>query len=361
MERGAPRHEKLDRKADALPPPGEEDEDRIHFRSVSLFSETHKLIAVVGLVEGTASTVSPVDYKKGSPSAARRQSQVSQVFSGGHLPPGRNEGGDVSAGPCRRVLQLSVFASDENEVRRPLDGTGRLAGEIRRLVPARDDLRPLYVTGHGFTVGKTGGVLQIRDKKQLIQEARVNEISQVNLFGSVTMTAAAVQGLCWAEKPIAHFSYGGWFYGLTEGLGLKNVFLRRAQFQRADDGTFCLVVARDIVSTKIRNQRTLLQRNHVEPSAVALQQLRRLAQHASAAQDVEVLLGIEGSAARVYFEHLNGMLKAEDESETPSFDFRTRNRRPPKDPINALLSFGYSLLARVVTGELARCPGFETR
>lgn len=223
--------------------------------------------------------------------------------------------------------------------------------EIRRLVPARDDLRPLYVTGHGLTVGKSGEVLQVRSAKQLVQEARVNEISQINLFGNVTLTAAALQGLCWAEKPIAHFSYGGWFYGLTQGLGLKNVFLRRDQFARAEDSRFALEVARAIVASKIRNQRTLLQRNHVEPPAAALQRLRRMAEDARAAEQLEELLGIEGSAARLYFEHFGGMIKVEGESAGGSFafDFDGRNRRPPRDPVNALLSFGYAMLTKDLT------------
>jgi CRISPR-associated protein Cas1 len=217
---------------------------------------------------------------------------------------------------------------------------------VRRLVAARDDLRPLYVTGHGLTVGKSGEVLQIRDRQKLVQEARVGEISQVNLFGNVQLTASAVQGLCWAEKPIAHFSYGGWFYGLTAGLGLKNVFLRRDQFRRAEDTRFSLHVARDIVATKIRNQRTLLQRNHVEPPPLVLQRLRRMAQDAARAAVMDELLGIEGAAARMYFEQVAGMLKAEDGDQVPAFDFRHRNRRPPRDPINALLSFAYSLLSK---------------
>lgn len=168
---------------------------------------------------------------------------------------------------------------------------------VRRLVPARDDLRPLYITGYQLSVGKSGERLQVKEKGKVIQEARFNEISQVNLFGPMSMSGAAVQALCYAEKPLAHFSMGGWFYGMTTGLGLKNVFLRREQFRRADDELFCLTLARDIVSTKIRNQRTLLQRNHVEPPAVILDRLRRLANQAQEAGSLESLLGIEGTAA----------------------------------------------------------------
>jgi CRISPR-associated protein Cas1 len=221
--------------------------------------------------------------------------------------------------------------------------------EIRRLVPARDDLRPLYVTGYGLSIHKSDEVLKIRDRDGVLQEARLHDISQVNVFGNVSITSGAVQALCWSEKPIAHFSTEHWFYGLTTGIGLKNVFLRRDQFARAGDATFCLAVARDIVSTKIRNQRTLLQRNHLEPPARAVAQLKALADAAQRTNDLDALLGIEGSGARAYFEHFAGMIKVEDEDERPAFDFNGRNRRPPRDPINALLSLGYSLLVRDFT------------
>jgi CRISPR-associated protein Cas1 len=221
--------------------------------------------------------------------------------------------------------------------------------EIRRLVPARDDLRPLYVTGYQLTIGKSGERLVIKEKGKVVQDARINDLSQVNLFGPIVITGAAVQALCYSEKPIAHFSMGGWFYGMTTGLGLKNVFLRREQFHRADDEAFCLILARDMVSTKVRNQRTLLQRNHVEPPALAIDRLKRLADQAQRSTSLESLLGIEGTAAAVYFGAFGGMIKVDDRGPFETFDFRTRNRRPPRDPVNALLSFAYSLLSRDLT------------
>lgn len=231
--------------------------------------------------------------------------------------------------------------------------------DVRRLLPARDDLRPLYVTGYNFTIGKSNDVLQVREKGTLVREVRIREISQVSVFGNVTVTAGAVQALCDAEKPIAYFSTGGWFYGLTQGLGLKNVFLRRDQFRRADDEMFCLALAQEVVASKIRNQRTLLQRNHVEPPARAIDALKRLARQAVTAGSLESLLGVEGAAAHYYFAHFSGMLKVDDDQGGEvTFDFTARNRRPPRDPVNALLSLGYSLLARDLT-IICHAVGFD--
>jgi CRISPR-associated protein Cas1 len=419
---GALRHEKLETKADALPPAAEAGEGKIHARSVELTSETHKLIAKIDLVEGEGDVASPVDYKRGAPrdtddgpeawpadraqvcaqalvlrdngytcteavlyyNATKQRVRVAiddalvgetvQAIAAARAlaASGRIAPPLVDSPKCPRCSLVSICLPDETAVSMSLpshaDGarqlplfssdaedsetpplTARAPDEIRRLVPARDDLRPLYVNGHSLSVGKSSEVLQIREKRKLVQEARIGEISQLNVFGNVTLTAPALQGLCWAEKPIAHFSFGGWFYGLTQGLGLKNVFLRRDQFRRADDAAFCFRVACDIVGTKIRNQRTLLQRNHIEPPPLVLQRLKRLAQQAATAEAMDELLGIEGSAARFYFEHFGGMLKVEDEDERPAFDFQQRNRRPPRDPVNALLSFGYSLLTKDLT------------
>ncbi|MCC7416961.1 MAG: CRISPR-associated endonuclease Cas1 [Acidobacteria bacterium] len=241
------------------------------------------------------------------------------------------------------LQQLALFGNEA-------PAAGRTAEiDVRRLVPAGDDLRPLYVTGYGFSVGKSGGVLQIKEKGALVREARLNDVSQLNVFGSASVTSGAVQALAELERPIAYFTMGGWFYGMTTGLGLKNVFLRREQFRRADDDAFCLRIASAIVASKIRNQRTLLQRNHVEPPARALDALKRLAAQALEAGALDSLLGIEGTAAHHYFGHFGGMLKVDDGEEPPAFDFTRRSRRPPRDPVNALLSLGYSLLVRDLT------------
>ncbi len=226
----------------------------------------------------------------------------------------------------------------------------------RRLVPARDELRPLYLNAQGLYVGKTGNVLKVKEKAKVVQEVRINEICQVNLFGNIQISTQAVQTLCENEIPIAYFSMGGWFYGVTQGLGLKNIFLRRDQFRFADVPSFCLRLARELVSGKIRNQRTMLQRNHVEPSNRTLALLKCYKEDAEEAESLESLLGIEGIAARLYFESFAGMIKASRAVEDPAsqpidfaFDFMGRNRRPPRDPVNALLSLAYSVLAKDLT------------
>jgi CRISPR-associated protein Cas1 len=160
-----------------------------------------------------------------------------------------------------------------------------------------------------------------------------------------------VQVLCEAGIPICYFSMGGWFYGITVGLNVKNVFLRKSQFRLSEQEYFALAFARRLVAGKIRNQRTLLQRNHVEPNRGTLAAMKEMADRAELARSLEELLGLEGNGARLYFGDFGGMIKPGDGQEAVDlpFDFAGRNRRPPRDPVNALLSLGYSLLAKDLT------------
>ena len=222
---------------------------------------------------------------------------------------------------------------------------------VRELITPRSELRPLYLNTQGLRVGKSGAVLQVKEKETVVQEVRMGEICQVSLMGNVQLTTQAIQALCESGVPICYFSMGGWFYGITTGLNQKNVFLRRAQFRLSEEEYFAKSLARSMVAGKIRNQRTILQRNHVEPPVATLSGMREMADRAEGAGSLEELLGIEGNAARLYFGEFAGMIKVgEDaEGEAPAFDFEGRNRRPPRDPVNALLSLGYSLLAKDLT------------
>jgi CRISPR-associated protein Cas1 len=172
---------------------------------------------------------------------------------------------------------------------------------------------------------------------------RLMNTSQVVLQGNAQITTQAMRALLERGIPVTYLSGGGWFLGRVSGTDTNNVDLRVAQHRRAADPAFCLDFARRIVVSKIRNCRTMLRRNHTEPDDTLLFQLKQLMRKATQAASLESLLGIEGSAARVYFQAFTGMLKT---SAISGFDFERRNRRPPRDPVNALLSFVYALLTK---------------
>ncbi len=418
---GSLRHSKLDARQDELIPADELDEEhRLHSRSVTLSSDTHGLIAKLDLIEVLDKAVTPVDYKRGKPrkndgagqleawdtdraqlgaqalvlrdngytcdeaviyyvatkqrvriavddaliaETLQRLAAAQAAASSETIPPPL-----VDSPKCPRCSLVGICLPDETRNCQIADAQieGQANGQFtvrsngdepRRLVPARDDLRPLYLNQPGLHVGKSGNVLKIKEKTKVVQEVRIGETCQVNVFGNIQLTTQAIQALCQNEVPIAYFSMGSWFYGVTHGLGVRNVYLRRDQFRLAENSSFCLRLARSLVSGKIRNQRTMLQRNHVEPPRVALNQMKCMQEDAEKADALDQLLGIEGNAARVYFQNFAGMIKADEEpfggtdmnGPFRKFDFLGRNRRPPRDPVNALLSLAYSVLAKDLT------------
>jgi len=156
-------------------------------------------------------------------------------------------------------------------------------------------------------------------------------------------------GKCEAAIPVVYLSTGNWFYGITSGITLKNAFDRAAQFEAVQDPARRLVFARQLIADKGANQRVMLRRNGNVPETV-LREMATLITHAGKATAIASLLGIEGSLARLYFQHFAGLLQARELP--PEWDFSARNRRPPRDPVNAMLSFTYALLVKECTTAL---------
>jgi CRISPR-associated protein Cas1 len=155
-------------------------------------------------------------------------------------------------------------------------------------------------------------------------------------------------------------SYGGWFTGHSIGTGHKNVELRTAQYRGSFDDRLCLQVAKELVASKVRNCRTLLRRNwraDDKPEGL-IDSLTGDAESAEHARSLSTLLGIEGTAAARYFGAFAGLLDRSKGDANFQFDFMARKRRPPTDPVNALLSFAYALLVRTLTVTLT-AVGFD--
>ena len=239
----------------------------------------------------------------------------------------------------------------------PVDKSPSVIPPPRRLIAARDDRRVLYLNKPGVRVGRKDELITVKEENRTLEEVRIGDLTHVSLFGNIQISTQAIQVLCELEVPITFFSMGGWFYGITRGHELKNVFTRIEQFRLAADPMFCLALARRIVNGKIRNHRTMLMRLHLQPPAPIVAKLKTMAESALQANTLEELLGTEGAAAHFYFSAFSGMLKVEDDFadiESPKapqlcFNFAGRNRRPPTDPVNALLSLAYSLLAKDCT------------
>lgn len=221
------------------------------------------------------------------------------------------------------------------------------APEVRRLYPVRDDALPLYVQEQGAVVGKTSESVTVRKGDEQLARVGLKDLSHLVLCGSVMVTAQTVHLLCEAGVPIVHLSRGHWFHGVTHGITLRNAFDRAAQFTAAADTGRSLQFAKAIVAAKGFNQRTLLRRNGGASADRAVEEIAGLLDRVDEIGSADSLLGIEGTIARHYFSGFGAMLRPRDLS--AEWAFEDRNRRPPRDPINALLSFGYALLTKECT------------
>jgi len=209
---------------------------------------------------------------------------------------------------------------------------------------------PLYVQEQGARVIKTQDLLEVHLDRRKVAEARIAEISHVAIFGNVQVTTQALREMSRRGIPLTFFSSAGWFYAIAHGMPHGNVHLRIAQYAARDNPTRSLRVASRIVAAKTQNCRTILMRNHPAAPRRAVSELARLATAATAARSLHALRGIEGAATRIYFAHFQELLKQTScDNPQPAFHFPGRNRRPPRDPINALLSFAYAMLAKDLT------------
>lgn len=199
----------------------------------------------------------------------------------------------------------------------------------------------LYVTEPGATLSTEAGRLVAAKGDELLISVPAVRVSQVVLIGAVGVTMPALGMLLDRRIPLVLLTTGGAFRGRLSGDLSKNVALRRRQYLCADDEALCLELGRALVRGKIRNGRTLclrLDETNADPLALAVaDEMRTLAEQVEDAASRAALMGIEGQAAKAYFRAVRRFLR-------PPWSFERRLRRPPPDPVNALLSLVYTLL-----------------
>jgi len=403
---GRRQHRRVDKGGGKLPSASEqgdsENDEPLHARSVTLSSNRLGIIAKIDLIEGQGNQVTPVEYKRGRrPHKAKgayqpervqvcaqglileeqgyicdegviyfaesrervrvlfgetlRQQTLSAinglrlVAANGHIPPPLED-----SPKCPRCSLAPICLPDEVNLLRGADTTPR------PLAAGADHALPLYVQANRAKVAKKGETLVVTVEDEKAATARLIDVSQLVLMGNVYVTTPTLQELMRRQIPISWYSYGGWFLGHTIGTGHKNVELRTAQYRGSFDDQVCHLLARGWVRAKVLNCRTLLRRNwrrDDKPTDI-LRRMRQHADKASRAEDLNALLGHEGAAASQYFRHFAAMIRQDTEPEF-RFDFSGRNRRPPADEVNALLSFAYAMLTRQWTATLT-AVGFDT-
>jgi CRISPR-associated endonuclease Cas1/CRISPR-associated protein Cas4 len=401
-EEGRRVHVRVDAGGGKLPAPAEID-DKPDFvaRSVTLAAEALGIIAKMDLIEGEDGTVTPIDTKKGKrphvaegayePERVQVCAQALILEDAGYKV---TEGAIWYAGSRERVriaLDDGLRASTRSAISnlRLAAAAGRLPPPLvdspkctkcslagiclpdevtffrrglapRPLNPSADTALPLYVQEPGARVTKSGEVLVIESEEKKT-EVSIGDISELVLHGPVSLTTPALGALLREEIPVTYASTGGWVLGHTISTGHRNVAIRIAQSRAAFDERRSLAFARSLVAAKIRNCRVFLRRNFKAGDEgerdAAIDALARLADRAMYASTEAELLGFEGEAAARYFRLFDTMfgVAARD---FPEFSFEKRTRRPPADPVNAMLSLGYALLTRTWLAVLS-AVGFD--
>lgn len=382
-------HRRTHRERGAPPEPPGVGEDGPPSTAISLSSEELGLIAKVDVLEPRGDTVVPIEYKRGAPrtgpyplwepeavqlcaqalllreagyrvdeaevyfAAARRRRRIAisaalvaktlravrelRANAARQTPPPPL----VDSPKCPRCSLIGICLPDEVNALR-LGGAGR----PRRLVAGDKPASPLYANEQGTRLSKRGRrVVQLRGDGEQLASARLIDVSHIAVFGNVNVGSSLVRTCFESGIPVLWLTYGGWLRGYAAGPGPGNVQARIRQHRAAQIGEPWLPSA--FVAGKITNCRTLIRRHAKGDVQRSLAQLAALAKQAQNERSAESLLGIEGTAARIYFDQFGKLLRPPGES--LSFAFEDRNRRPPRDRVNALLSFAYALLLKDVT------------
>ncbi len=375
-------HRDVDARHGALAPPEGVSPETV--RSVALSDADWGLTCVVDRVDHTDGTCSPVDYKRGHPDrdgvpwpADRIQSlaQCALLEAAGYVV----THGVISYAETHRRVEVPWTDEAKNELRSVVQEGREVAARIRpplplidsakctrcslaglclpdeinvllarketaarRILPRDPDSRPVYVTEPGSMVSARGGRIVVTKDGEKSADLRLIDVQSLCVFGNVQVSTQALTRLWGAGAPVLYLSTGGWLNGWSAGQPHKNVELRRRQvIAHATGGRF----AARMVHAKIRNQRTLLRRlsrGGVEAAtAAAMMDLARRAVEIPRYPD---LLGIEGAAARLYFDAFSRMLA--DPRIRSAFEAQGREKRPPPDPVNCVLGYCYALLVK---------------
>ena len=210
-------------------------------------------------------------------------------------------------------------------------------------------LNTLYVMTPNAYAHLENATIRIDVEHEKKLQVPLHHLSSVVCFGNVMVSPALMRRLAEEGKSLVLLDDNGRFKARLEGPIAGNILLRQAQHRQADDAEFALNFSRSCVAGKIKNSRQLLMRAAREADEASEEQsLSRTADDLAASlralatvSDLDALRGIEGEAARNYFGAMNHVIKS---AYRKDFAFTGRTRRPPLDPINALLSFSYSML-----------------
>ena len=220
----------------------------------------------------------------------------------------------------------------------------------RKLWPPRDDGIHVVLQREGIKVDLRGQSVRITDKDgDLVRELPLANLESLAVLGGVQVSTQALTVFADHQVPVAFLTAAGRLVAMMDPLGPTSAEARAAQVRALDRPEMALELARAVTVAKIANQRTLLMRNHVALPPRVAGDLQDCISEAERAASMDQLRGHEGNAAAIYFTNFAGLFKQGVSEIAARFVANGRQRRPPPDPINAVLSFGYSMLANECT------------
>lgn len=255
---------------------------------------------------------------------------------------------------CHGCSLIAICLPEEEEVLR-----GRKVN-ARSIMPMTLDGDLLYVDQVGAYLGLSGGNLRVTmPGGEAVNDAGLETLREIVICGPAQVTSQAVHACLHQHVPIHYLNFYGQYVGSTLPVLHHHGLLRQAQWRAHFDAFACLTFARVVVESKLTNMRTLMMRyrrqERDDADQLRIDGIKKAIRTLNKAETLDMLRGMEGSASRFYFSGFEQFMKPEKRS---FFFFNDRNRRPPRDPVNALLSFGYSLLAKDCIGTAARV-GFD--
>lgn len=213
----------------------------------------------------------------------------------------------------------------------------------------------VYISTDDAFIGKTDERLRVRAQKETLLDVPLIKVDGIVVLGRATVSPAALTELLERKIPLSFMTGTGRFLGRLEPELNKNIFVRAAQWQAAGETPQSLHAVRCFVRGKLKNYRNALmraQREGIDGLPPAITRLEQALKPLAQTTTVDALRGLEGAGSAAYFTHFGRLIR------NPAFQFQRRNRRPPTDPINALLSFGYALLLHDIQGAI-NIVGFD--
>lgn len=398
-------HKKVDKTSEAPEKDAEEEEKPKSVRSLTLTDRELRITATLDLAEIEGNTAVPVEYRRGR---ARRKAIANNNFDDGidenpQLPCAEAWPGDlvqaglqvillekagykvpkaviyyaaekrridVKSDECLKNTALETLAMAQkcalgkrpdplvNDARCPkcslqplclpdeVNFQNKKNGELspRKIWPPRDDGIQVVTQMQGAKIGISGMTLRVSDREGVVaKELPLANVESLTVVGNVQVTTQALHALAEQQIPVSYMSSGGRFISIMEPAWQTSAMVKKAQIEKLNDANAALALAKNLVSAKISNQRTILMRNISDFEELKLNQMAVLIKKSGEAESMDSLRGFEGSAASVYFENFARMIKPEKVSK--EFGVNGRQRRPPPDPVNAGISFAYTLLS----------------